>query len=148
MEETMKIDSDRVRKLRGDRAWSQEHLASVAGVSLRTVQRVEAEGISSFETTMALASAFGIAVADLSRRGPSPTRGMPIGQTLGVVFGVAGAVAGMGFGWFGAMSTHVSGLAAGQTYGLMWTLTGLGCAFIGVIVGRWRRTRRSIALIT
>jgi predicted transcriptional regulator len=58
VDERMKIDSALVRKLREERAWSQEHLASVSGVSLRTIQRVEAEGTASLETRMALAAAF------------------------------------------------------------------------------------------
>ena len=34
--------------------WTQEHLASVAGVSTRTIQRVEASGIASADTAQAL----------------------------------------------------------------------------------------------
>lgn len=63
MDERMKIDSALVRKLREQRAWSQEHLATVAGVSLRTIQRVEAEGGASLDTRMALASAFNVPAA-------------------------------------------------------------------------------------
>ena len=40
----MKIDGNLVRLMREERAWSQEHLASVAGLSTRTVQRLEADG--------------------------------------------------------------------------------------------------------
>ena len=42
MDENMKIDAKQIRRLREERAWSQEHLATVAGLSLRTIQRVEA----------------------------------------------------------------------------------------------------------
>lgn len=55
-----------IRKLREERAWSQEHLASVANVSLRTIQRVESEGRASAETRLALAAAFDIDVSQLS----------------------------------------------------------------------------------
>jgi len=61
----MKVNSETVRKWREQRAWSQEHLAEVTGLSLRTIQRVEAEGKASNETRMALASAFGCSLADL-----------------------------------------------------------------------------------
>ena len=47
----------RVRKFRNDRAWSQEHLAGAANLSLRTVQRVENGRGGSPETLQALASA-------------------------------------------------------------------------------------------
>jgi len=62
----MKINSSLVRQCREQRAWSQEHLAEVAGLSLRTVQRVEADGGASAETRMALAAAFGMDVAALN----------------------------------------------------------------------------------
>lgn len=52
----MQIDSDRVKAERERRAWSQEHLAAAAGLSLRTVQRVETTGSASNETARALAS--------------------------------------------------------------------------------------------
>ncbi len=40
----MQIDSWKIRFERERRAWSQEHLAAVSGLSLRTVQRVESSG--------------------------------------------------------------------------------------------------------
>jgi len=52
----MQIDSNRVKSERERRAWSQEHLAAAAGLSLRTVQRVETAGSASNETARALAS--------------------------------------------------------------------------------------------
>jgi transcriptional regulator with XRE-family HTH domain len=66
VDERMKIDSALVKKLREDRAWSQEHLATVSGVSLRTIQRVEAEGSGSLDTRMALAAAFNVSAASLA----------------------------------------------------------------------------------
>lgn len=60
------MNATQVRQMREARAWSQEHLATAAGVSLRTVQRVEAEGKASAETRLALAGAFRVNVADLS----------------------------------------------------------------------------------
>ena len=61
----MQIDSKRIRAEREQRAWSQEHLAEVAGVALRTIQRVETSGAGSFETAKALAAVFQIDVATL-----------------------------------------------------------------------------------
>jgi transcriptional regulator with XRE-family HTH domain len=63
----MKIDATTVRRLRESQAWSQEQLAAVAGIGVRTVQRVEAEGSASMETCMALAIAFGCLPVDLMR---------------------------------------------------------------------------------
>jgi transcriptional regulator with XRE-family HTH domain len=79
MDERMKIDSALVRKLRVERAWSQEHLAGVSGISLRTIQRVEAEGTASLETRMALAAAFNVSPALLV---PAPDETSPPGPVL------------------------------------------------------------------
>lgn len=61
----MKISTTTVRRLRTERGWSQEHLALASGLSLRTIQRVEAEGNASRETHVCLAATFGIVLADL-----------------------------------------------------------------------------------
>jgi transcriptional regulator with XRE-family HTH domain len=67
MNTEMKIDAATVRRLRESRAWSQEQLAAVAGVSVRTIQRVEADGSGSCETCMGLANAFECVPADLMK---------------------------------------------------------------------------------
>ena len=45
-----------VKRLRERRNWSQEQLAQISGLSLRTVQRVEAGNRASLETLKALSS--------------------------------------------------------------------------------------------
>ncbi|TWI00369.1 helix-turn-helix protein [Luteimonas cucumeris] len=61
----MKVDLNLVKRLREERAWSQEHLATVAGLSTRTIQRIETDGRASHESRLALAAAFGIAAERL-----------------------------------------------------------------------------------
>ena len=61
----MRIDSKRIRAERERRAWSQEHLATVSGLGLRTIQRIEKTGAASFESARALAAVFEVSVADL-----------------------------------------------------------------------------------
>jgi transcriptional regulator with XRE-family HTH domain len=81
----MKINPETIRKWREQRAWSQEHLAEITGLSLRTIQRVEAEGKASNETRMALASAFGCGLADLevvTEAALAATINMPASPTL------------------------------------------------------------------
>jgi transcriptional regulator with XRE-family HTH domain len=68
----MKIDPLKIKQLREARGWSQEHLAEVAGLSPRTVQRIEAEGNASPESRMALAAALGVAAAELGPSSPAP----------------------------------------------------------------------------
>lgn len=53
------------RMLREARGWTQEHLAVVSGVHVRTIQRVEAGGSASAETLGALAAAFNVAATDV-----------------------------------------------------------------------------------
>ena len=69
----MKIDGNLVRLMREERAWSQEHLASVAGLSTRTVQRLEADGNASAESRMAIAAVFGMDPAGLMQGQASAT---------------------------------------------------------------------------
>tara|TARA_R110002110_G_scaffold152003_1_gene344447 strand:+ start:647 stop:1063 length:417 start_codon:yes stop_codon:yes gene_type:complete len=55
-----------VKKLREKSKWSQEQLAQLAGVSLRTVQRVEAGNKASLETLKSLASVFEVELSKLT----------------------------------------------------------------------------------
>lgn len=68
------IDADKIRRLRLERAWTQEHLAEVADISHRTIQRIEATSKASMESIRALANAFSIDSSDLVR--PSPNAGV------------------------------------------------------------------------
>jgi len=61
----MRIDAKRIRAERERRAWSQEHLATVSGLGLRTIQRIEKTGAASFESARALAAVFEVDVAGL-----------------------------------------------------------------------------------
>jgi transcriptional regulator with XRE-family HTH domain len=61
----VKIDSSYIREQRERRAWSQEHLAEVTGLGLRTIQRIEKTGAASYESARSLAAVFGVDVADL-----------------------------------------------------------------------------------
>ena len=54
----MKVNTKKISNERKSRAWSQQHLADVSALSLRTIQRVEKEGTASHETVKALAASF------------------------------------------------------------------------------------------
>ncbi|AKH89010.1 helix-turn-helix domain-containing protein [Edwardsiella tarda] len=58
------INTFRARRLA--RAWSQEQLAEMSGLSTRTVQRIENGEQPSLETLSALAAVFEVSVAELS----------------------------------------------------------------------------------
>ncbi|MEH3092796.1 MAG: 2TM domain-containing protein [Agrobacterium cavarae] len=55
-----------VQKLRLQRGWSQEQLAIVSGLSVRTIQRIERGQSASLETLATLASVFEIDVSQLT----------------------------------------------------------------------------------
>ena len=54
-----------VKKERLARAWPQSQLAIIAGVNLRTIQRIEKDGAASLETLQGIAQAFEIDVKEL-----------------------------------------------------------------------------------
>jgi transcriptional regulator with XRE-family HTH domain len=57
-----------IRKLRLQRGWSQEQLAELTGLSVRTIQRVERGYPPSLETRNALAAVFGIDLSQLDSK--------------------------------------------------------------------------------
>lgn len=70
----MKINAALVMEHRLKRSLSQDELAIMAGLSIRTIQRIEKEGTASLQTKKALAAALEIDVHDLSKGGPNNRR--------------------------------------------------------------------------
>jgi transcriptional regulator with XRE-family HTH domain len=64
----MKINAERVLEARKQKSWSQEELATAAGLNLRTIQRIETEASASLQSMKALASALDLDVHDLDSR--------------------------------------------------------------------------------
>lgn len=58
-----------LKQLRLDKGWTQEQLAGISGVSVRTIQRIEQGAPAGLESAKALAAAFGLALADLPLNG-------------------------------------------------------------------------------
>jgi transcriptional regulator with XRE-family HTH domain len=63
----VQVDATFIRLEREKRAWSQEHLAGAAGIGVRTIQRIEATGVASYESVRAISAALEIPVARLRR---------------------------------------------------------------------------------
>lgn len=61
----MNVNRELIKELRLKKSWSQEKLADAAAVSLRTIQRVETDGIASLQSRTAIASALEIEPAEL-----------------------------------------------------------------------------------
>lgn len=83
----MRVDSKLIRAERERRAWSQEQLARVSGLGLRTIQRIEKTGAASFESAKALAAVFSLDVADVrvapALPAPRQRAGSPVRPLLG-----------------------------------------------------------------
>jgi transcriptional regulator with XRE-family HTH domain len=62
----MKVNGHLIRSHRERRAWSQEHLAQASGLGLRTIQRIEASGLASYDSIRAIASVLEISVLQLT----------------------------------------------------------------------------------
>ncbi len=78
----MQLNLHLIKQLRNERGWTQQQLADICAVSLRTVQRVEMQGVSSLETCKALAAAFVIEREQLLARSDNtdelnPTESLP-----------------------------------------------------------------------
>jgi len=62
---SFKTDAAKIKRWREERHWSQEHLADLAGVGLRTIQRIENGQQASAESLKALANAYQVDVTAL-----------------------------------------------------------------------------------
>jgi transcriptional regulator with XRE-family HTH domain len=69
----MKVDASVIRTERARRAWSQEHLAEVSCLSLRTIHRIEAAGAASNESVKALAAVLEIPITRLRTEDSAPS---------------------------------------------------------------------------
>lgn len=64
-----------IRRLRLARAWSQDQLAAAAGLSERTVQRVEQNHPCTHDTLQALAAALSVETSELAKLAPASKSG-------------------------------------------------------------------------
>lgn len=61
----MQLNPNTIKILRQQLNWTQQVLADACDVSLRTIQRVEKEGVASKETTMSLCAVFEVRQGEL-----------------------------------------------------------------------------------
>ena len=122
-----------MKGLRENRCWSQEQLAELSGLSLRTIQRIEGSNRVSLDSMIALAAAFEIDVVTLERelamdktssewkKRPAWVRGLFLGSSriqmdrqqhkkVEVVAAIAGVVV-VAAGIFGALEKFVTASA-------------------------------------
>ena len=135
MEMDVMVDKNRVRKLRNQRAWSQDHLASVSGLSLRTIQRIENDGGCSLESKKALAAVLNIEPSDLDIQVDAIQN--LAASKRGRLFGFAGATGGLVCAYIGItlslMSGQITSADAGVYYGTVGAFCGVCCCVIGLL---------------
>lgn len=76
----MKLDRILIKSERQKRAWSQEHLADASGLGLRTIQRIERNGVASYESIRALAAVFSLRIEDLTATPDKKQQGINMGR--------------------------------------------------------------------
>ena len=146
MEYEVKLNPEGIKKLRESKSWTQEHLASASGVSLRTIQRMEADGSSSAESRLAVAAALGVPVENINL---TPEAGFTPGSSelrrieMGTRWGYAGLAVGTlasAAGILGGSSTPEQASAA---LGILGAVAGVVGATIGVLSQRFSRRARN-----
>ena len=129
------INKDLIKKLRNERSWSQDQLASISGLSLRTIQRVEREGTCSLESKKALAAAFEMNATNLEIN--TTVINTLASNNRDRKLGLAGAITGLVCAYIGITMSLSSGYItfgeAGVYYGAVGAFTGICCAIIGVL---------------
>ena len=117
----MHIDSARLRELRTAKRWSQEQLAELSGLNLRTIQRLESGAKVSNESLRALAAVFevpaeSLLVRDARFRPNAPSQAVLDQMWEGVLRGLefTGTTARPAFWWF--MLAVVMVLAVGEVF--------------------------------
>lgn len=98
----MHIDSTYLRELRTARRWSQEQLAELSGLNLRTIQRLESGARISTESLRALAAVFEVPAERLLLGTPKPGQPAIAAMRDGVLRGLefTGTTGREDFWWF------------------------------------------------
>ncbi len=147
MEYEVKLNPEGIKKLRESKSWTQEHLANAAGVSLRTIQRMEADGSSSAESRLAVAAALGVPVENINL---TPEPGFIPGSSelrrieMGTRWGYAGLAVGTLASAAGIIGGSSTPEQASVALGILGAVAGVVGATIGVLSHRFsRRTRNA-----
>ncbi|WP_057631972.1 DUF805 domain-containing protein [Stenotrophomonas humi] len=109
----MHINSARLRELRIARQWSQEQLANLSGLNLRTIQRLESGAKISTESLRALAAVFEVPAESLLVGDQAPSQPALAAMRDGVLRGLdfTGLTPRADFWWFALAVTMVLAFA-------------------------------------
>ncbi len=128
---SFKADAVKIKRWREERHWSQEHLADLAGIGLRTIQRIENGEPASPESLKALAAAYNVDVmalsvdqeAEAARQIADKSKKGRAGLRLSFLMHLAGYVIGMAV--FIAISIMVGGDRFVMLEPALWWTVGL-----------------------
>ncbi|MBH3092705.1 MULTISPECIES: helix-turn-helix domain-containing protein [Serratia] len=122
----------RIRPLRLEKGWSQEQLATIAGLSTRTVQRIENGEQASLETLTAIAAALGVQVRDLNAPPQTPQEETPEAQRLRRQVAAEGKLLSMAvrFAVIGAILLAVNVFTHPHYLWALWAIGGMSLALI------------------
>jgi len=95
----MQLNKEQLRRERELRAWSQSHLAEVAGLSMRTVQRIENSGSASLESAKAIAAAFDTHVEALLTTETTELVRSPVAKRISLVVAILSSAL-LAFSWW------------------------------------------------
>ncbi|MEM6707786.1 MAG: helix-turn-helix transcriptional regulator [Pseudomonadota bacterium] len=127
------INGPLMKRLRQEAGWSQEELAIAAGLSTRTVQRLESEGSGSTQSIKSVAAALEISMHNLEQKPRTALAGMRWGFG-GVAVGTLSATVAILSSWSqGSTSAYDAGLA----FAIVGAFAGVASAFIGWASSRY-----------
>lgn len=135
-----------IKELRIRRSWSQERLADIVGVNLRTIQRIEKNGVASLQTRAALAEVLGLRPEDLdvpaatdsaAPRGPWPSKSFAVilTITLAALFVILAIAAKSAAVW---VNTGTGGIGVIGLFGLAVLFSGFTMLARSTDLSRWR----------
>lgn len=122
----------RIRPLRLERGWSQEQLATIAGLSTRTVQRIENGEQASLETLTAIAAALGVQVRDLNAQPQQIMEEEPDEQRLRRQVAAEGKLLSMAvrFAVIGALLFAINWFTHPHYLWSLWAIGGMSLALV------------------
>ncbi|MEM5516482.1 helix-turn-helix transcriptional regulator [Henriciella sp. AS95] len=137
---SFKADSAKIKRWREERHWSQEHLAELAGVGVRTVQRIETGEPASQESLKALAAAFNVDVMALAVDQQAEAASMIAQKNararaiMRLVFWIHLASWAMGMLIFAGISISVGGPGYAMLQPSIWWTVGLSGHAVSVVI--------------
>ncbi len=133
------INSEMIKKLRKQRLWTQDQLASISGISLRTIQRIEKGGNCSLESIKSLASSFEVDAVSLEIKSENDFTVGTGGS--GLLYGYSGVAFGTICACYGVTTSVLNGslslAESGIYFSCIGAICGLCCAVIGNVSNKF-----------